>query len=207
MAAKWGGIMRVAFFALLLGLLAFAAACTPQEPIMPVDKANSGTAGSDAGSGLIVVGGNEDTEKEGEGMLIQDDRLLMQEPQASGFSGRVLAGSTTPYIEFNSKDYEQALSQGKVVILNFYANWCPSCKAEEPRAFKAFDSLNNADVVGFRVNYKDSDTDESEQDLAKEFGITYQHTKVVIDKDGNRVVKSLENWDAQRYLLEASNYA
>ena len=119
---------------------------------------------------------------------------------------RILAGTTTPYIEFNKQDYQKALSENKIILLYFYANWCPLCKLEEPQTFAAFNELNKTDFIGFRVNYKDSDTDEDEVELAKEFGVTYQHTKVII-KNGQRVLKAPDSWDKDRYLEEIKKYA
>lgn len=124
----------------------------------------------------------------------------------TSYSGKILAGKTTPYIEFNKKDYDDALAENKVIVLNFYANWCPTCKAEQPSAFAAFDKLDNDKVVGFRVNYKDSDTDSDETALAAEFGIPYQHIKVII-KDGSMVLKSPETWDTERYVDEIAKYS
>lgn len=116
-----------------------------------------------------------------------------------GYSGRVLAGSVSPYIEFNKSDYDKVLSSGKVVFLDFYANWCPICRDEAPNLKAGFDSLTTDKVVGFRVNYNDSETDEDEKKLAQKFGITYQHTKVIL-KEGKEVSKSLESWDKETFL-------
>lgn len=119
--------------------------------------------------------------------------------RVEGYSGRVLAGSASPYIEFNKSDYDKALSSGKVVFLDFYANWCPICRDEAPNLKSGFDSLTTDKVVGFRVNYNDSETDEDEKKLAQQFGITYQHTKVILKK-GKEVSKSLESWDKETFL-------
>lgn len=96
--------------------------------------------------------------------------------------------------------------ENKIILLNFYANWCPLCKQEQPETFAAFNELNNPKIIGFRVNYKDSATDENEEALAKEFGITYQHTKIII-KDGQRVLKAPDSWDKARYLEELAKVA
>jgi hypothetical protein len=44
-------------------------------------------------------------------------------------------------------------------------------------------------VTIIRVNYNDSDTDPAEEALADEYGVTYQHTFVQIDENGNEVAK------------------
>ena len=117
------------------------------------------------------------------------------------FTGTVLAGSSSPLIDFNKSDYEAALRSNKLVVLYFYANWCPICKAEVPKLVSAFNELKSDAAVGFRVNYNDNETDADERNLAREFGVAYQHTKVFIKK-GVRVLKSPETWEKDRYLAE-----
>lgn len=73
-------------------------------------------------------------------------------------------------------------------VLYFYANWCPSCKEADPD-LAANQAQFPSDVVVIRVNYNDSDTDADEKALAKQYGITYQHTFVQIDAQGNAVTK------------------
>jgi len=114
---------------------------------------------------------------------------------------KVLAGTTSKYLEFNKADYDKALKEKKKVLLYFYANWCPTCKKEQPETFAAFNELNDPDLIGFRVNFRDSDTDADEEALAKEFGVSYQHTKVIL-KNGQRVLKAPDSWNKQRYLDE-----
>ncbi|MBC8500532.1 MAG: hypothetical protein ISS25_03145 [Nanoarchaeota archaeon] len=120
-------------------------------------------------------------------------------------SGTVLAGTTSKYIDFNKADYERAKTENKVVLLDFYATWCLICIEEQKETVAAFDDLDNPNVIGFRVNYKDSDTDSDENALAEEFGIIYQHTKVII-KDGEVVQKALDSWDKDRFLSEINRF-
>jgi len=119
----------------------------------------------------------------------------------TAFAGRVLAGTTAPLLEFAKEDYDKALNSDKLVVLYFYANWCPICKEEIPHLEGAFNDLTTDRVIGFRVNYNDSDTDNEERNLAREFGVAYQHTKVLL-KNGSRVLKSPETWSKERYLSE-----
>lgn len=118
------------------------------------------------------------------------------------YSGKVLAGTeTTKYLDFNKSDYDKSLKEKKKILLYFYANWCPICKKEQIDTFAAFNEINDPDLIGFRVNYRDGDDDEYEKALAKEFGVSYQHTKIIL-KDGQRVLKAPDSWDKQRYLDE-----
>ena len=118
------------------------------------------------------------------------------------YSGAVLAGKSAPLLDFNKADYDASLKSDKLVVLYFYANWCPICKNETANAlYPAFNELSSDKVIGFRVNYKDDQTDNDETNLAKEFGVAYQHTKVFV-KNGARILKSPEGWDKNRYQSE-----
>lgn len=105
--------------------------------------------------------------------------------------------------EFDQALYEAALKDKKIIVLYFYANWCPLCKAEVPYFYESVAEFNNADIVGFRVNFNDNETDDDEKNLARKFGVAYQHTKVIL-KNGERVLKSPESWDEKRYDQEIS---
>jgi len=121
-----------------------------------------------------------------------------------GYSGDVLAGNTTPFIIFNEADYIKAQSEGKIILLDFFANWCPVCRAEAPELHAGFDELSNANVVGFRVNYNDSDTDDIENQLAKDFAVPYQYTKIIL-KDGKEILRDGRPWDKEKLISELEN--
>lgn len=132
------------------------------------------------------------------GEMMEDESAGKDAMMSGGYQGTHLAGTTTPYLAYAQADYEKALSENKVILLYFYASWCAICKTEQKETTAFFDSLDREDVVGFRVNFKDSDTDADEEALAREFSIPYQHTKVIL-KDGKQALKSLEQWDQKDY--------
>jgi len=151
--------------------------------------------------GEKMVNDGEAMMEEGEKMM-EDEGAMMQSGE---YEGEVLAGGSggAVLLDFKKADYDKALAEGKTIALYFYANWCPVCKAEFPKMQSAFKELD-ADVVGFRVNYNDNQTDGDEKKLASEFGVAYQHTKVLI-KNGARILKSPEGWDKDRYITEITN--
>jgi thiol-disulfide isomerase/thioredoxin len=122
------------------------------------------------------------------------------------YSGTVLAGNQTKLLDFTKADYEKALASNKLIVLYFYADWCPICQAEFPKMQAAFDQLQQPNVIGFRVNFNDSATDDVEKALASEHGVAYQHTKVFV-KNKQRILKSPETWDTARYVSEITRLA
>jgi len=98
------------------------------------------------------------------------------------------------YVPFTKAAYGKAKSEGKVIFLEFYANWCPYCAEQKPINEAAFASVQMpVNVAGFQVNYRDSETDADEEALAREFGITYQHSRVILKADGSVSTKSTGN--------------
>jgi thioredoxin 1 len=120
---------------------------------------------------------------------VKEESVMMKE----GYNGQLLAGDSSPFLTFNQEDYDKTLSEDKIVFLEFYANWCPVCRAEAPIIHSGFDNLEADNVVGFRVNFNDSDTDSDEKALAKEFSVPYQYTKIIL-KDGEEVFRDTTGW-------------
>lgn len=146
------------------------------------------------GFGAIIIFNNQNKTT-----IPSEENTTSEGRKIEGYSGKVLAGNSSSFLEFNKDDYEKALVSGKIIFLDFYANWCPICRDEAPNLKAGFDSLTTDKIVGFRVNYNDSETDEDEKALASQFKIPYQHTKVII-KNGKEVGKSIESWDEETFL-------
>jgi thiol-disulfide isomerase/thioredoxin len=90
------------------------------------------------------------------------------------------------YVEYSPEILARSADQKRVLF--FYASWCPTCRPADAD-FKANQSQIPAGVSVIRVNYNDPDTDQAEKDLAQKYGVTYQHTYVQIDQNGNQVTK------------------
>lgn len=151
----------------------------------------------------IVLGGCTEAKTMGDGSNVAESGTEIQ--KAEGYDGELLAGKGSLYLAFNKTDYDKAVAEGKTVFLDFYADWCPICRAEAPEIKVGFDGLGRDDVVGFRVNYNDPDTDDFEKALAREFNIPYQHTKVIL-KNGKEVFRSGDSWTAEDFSKTIRDY-
>lgn len=126
----------------------------------------------------------------------QDAAMDKSETSSTQSNSGILAGTTTQYREFSQADYEEAIAQGKTVYLEFYANWCPICRAQQSDIFEGISQLEREDLVAFRVNYKDSDTDSDETALSKKYKVLYQHHKIVV-RGQEVLIDTGETWSAQ----------
>lgn len=120
-----------------------------------------------------------------EGKMMADDKMQNSADEAMSDGGEN-AMTGDKYVEFTPENYSEY--KDKKRILFFYANWCPTCIPANANFQKNADDLPN-DVVMIRVNYDDSQTDDNEVALAQQYGVTYQHTFVQIDENGNEVTK------------------
>ncbi len=114
----------------------------------------------------------------------KDAPAMKTDSSAKSADNKMMADSR--YVQYSSSALENA-SQGRRVLF-FYASWCPTCIPADAN-FSKEASLIPEDLTVLRVNYNDPQTDQAEKDLAKKYGITYQHTFVQIDSAGEEVTK------------------
>jgi len=110
----------------------------------------------------------------------QPDLVQQTTPESTMDSG------DSRYVEYSSTILAQTATNKRVLF--FYANWCPTCRPADA-SFQQNESKIPQDVTLIQVNYNDTDTDAEEKALAQKYGVTYQHTFVQIDAQGNEVTK------------------
>ena len=89
--------------------------------------------------------------------------------------GQVGIGETAPdfeLISFSGEIYQLSDYRGSVVLVNFWASWCESCKPEAKDLEDVYQYyLNRGDVIFLGVDYVDTEPEALE--YLEEFGITY----------------------------------
>jgi len=76
--------------------------------------------------------------------------------------------------QYSATAYAEALRDGKTVIIDFHASWCPICAANAPGIRAAFESTGNQNVVGFIADY------DKETALENQFEVSSQSTLVKV---------------------------
>ncbi|XTR39146.1 cytochrome c biogenesis protein CcdA [Paraclostridium tenue] len=130
----------------------------------------------------------------------------------------------------NGKKHKLSDYKGKTVFLNFWATWCPPCKAEMPyieQLYKEYNK-NNKDVVILGVASPNLDREGSKEDiieflqqekytfpvvmdnngeLAYQYGISAYPTTFIIDKEGyiTQYVPGAMDKQTMKYLIENYN--
>jgi len=65
--------------------------------------------------------------------------------------------------------------RGKVVFLNFWASWCPPCRAEAKTLEAAWQRYKDREVVFLGIDIQD--TEQDARAFLREFGITYLNAR------------------------------
>ncbi|MBC7943553.1 thioredoxin family protein [Candidatus Saccharibacteria bacterium] len=109
-------------------------------------------------------------------MAKEGDAIVKEDAMKKDGDAMMIKGS---FIDYDTSKLANA-EKGDVVLY-FSAPWCPTCQ----KANKNFNASSAPDgLTLLKVDY------DSSTDLKKQYGVTYQHTFVQVDKDG----KQLKKW-------------
>lgn len=75
--------------------------------------------------------------------------------------------------EFNDKAFHKAQAAGKSILLDVWASWCPTCKAQGPILKSLLDQPSNKSIMMFRVNF------DTQTEVLKELKVQSQSTLIV----------------------------
>lgn len=59
--------------------------------------------------------------------------------------------------DFNKKSFESAQKEGKAIMVDVYASWCPTCKAQHKDLEAIFKEDQFKDVVSFKLDFDNKD--------------------------------------------------
>lgn len=90
---------------------------------------------------------------------------------------------TPQYFTFSQAKLVESLVDSKTVVLYFHAPWCTTCTSFE-QELKGQQSQLPPEVVVLKIDF------DTSSDLKKQYNVIYQHTLVLLDKEG----KTKEIW-------------
>ena len=121
----------------------------------------------------------------------KDDPSLTQASAGPERVGQMQSFALTPSLrppitvawnDANGLEVSMAAFKGKVVMLNFWASWCPPCRVEHPQ-LEELSELENVELYG--VNYKDKKN--SALNFLKEYGNPF--LKIGTDQSGRNAIE------------------
>lgn len=125
-------------------------------------------------------------DKEDDSQTMAGDEVMVEAKDESAMMPSKTPGT---YEDYAPEKLAKA-STGKVILF-FHAPWCPTCKILQ-------DDINaHLQDIPENVTILRTDYDTSTE-LKKKYGITYQHTLVQVDENGNMIKK----WSGSPSLAE-----
>ncbi len=73
---------------------------------------------------------------------------------------------------FTQAAFEAAQARGRPILIDVYAPWCPTCRAQEPVIERLIAAPAYADLIVFRVDF------DSQKDVLRRFGAQRQSTLI-----------------------------
>jgi thiol-disulfide isomerase/thioredoxin len=120
--------------------------------------------------------------------------------------------------DINNKDVSISDFRGKIVFLNFWTTWCPTCRIEMPSMEKLHQKLKNRDFAMVTINLQES-ADQVKNffkeyklsftallDTAGEVGAIFSiyqiPTTYILDKKGRIIGKAVgpREWDSKKSI-------
>ena len=91
-------------------------------------------------------------------------------------------------LPFDKAKFDAALAAGKPVVVDFQADWCPTCKAQKPIVQGLLRDPKYSGLTLFVANY------DTEKELKKRLAVSQQSTFVAF-KAGKEVARSTGQTD------------
>ncbi len=89
-------------------------------------------------------------------------------------SGESVQGpDETELLALKGVDHLEELTRGKVVVLDFWAGWCPPCKASVPHVNKLYEKYKGRGVSVYGINLDTKNQETAARRAIKSWGIKY----------------------------------
>jgi peroxiredoxin len=127
---------------------------------------------------LYVQSGGGGTEDDGFGTVDLPEARTATSQAPNARDGRAAPDFLLP--QLNGQPVRLSDLQGRPLIVNFWASWCATCRAEVPDLIDLYDAHKDKGLLLLGVNLRE--TEGAAARFAGEFGINYP---IVFDRDGD----------------------
>lgn len=89
--------------------------------------------------------------------------------------------ASASFIDTDNKSVNTADLKGKVVFINFWATWCPPCRAEMPSIEKLYNKFQNNDQIVFLIVEIENDVEGTKKFLSEQklsLPISYPNSEI-----------------------------
>jgi len=140
-------------------------------------------------------------------------------------SGIIMAGSSVPDIALPNPAGDTlrlSSTRGSVVLLDFWASWCPPCRDENPNIVTMYNTYRQKGFTVFQVSldlkkedwveaiktdnigkwYQVSDLKYKDSEVVKEFNLGTIPSNFLLDRDGKVIGINLQGEELQKKLAE-----
>jgi len=121
-------------------------------------------------SSPLFSGGQKESTPESENAMM----MMVQDEQTQH-------AASEPFIDYQNLEQAKMIAAEAPTVLFFYATWCPSCRSAREDFIDRQNEFKHINMI--LVDYDNS------KELQKKYGVTYQHTFVQIDENGEAIVK------------------
>ncbi|PIR83981.1 hypothetical protein COU18_01065 [Candidatus Kaiserbacteria bacterium CG10_big_fil_rev_8_21_14_0_10_51_14] len=115
-----------------------------------------------------------------EGEMMKGDEAMMEKTDDTMMGDEEAMTEHGSYEAYAPEKLAKASSGN--VVLYFHADWCPICRGLEADINANISSLPS-DLTILKIDY------DTASALKQKYGVTYQHTFVQVDAEGNQIAK------------------
>lgn len=113
-------------------------------------------------------------------MMEQGEEISMMDDNADMMQDDEVMASSGSYESYSPE--KLAMAENGDVVLFFHASWCPSCRGLDTNINNNLSAIPS-DTTILKLDY------DKETELKKKYGVTYQHTLVQVDANGDMIKK------------------
>lgn len=151
-------------------------------------------------------------------LLIVYPALADEKPKADNAKFVVPALRT---VDMAGKEFDLSKLKGKVILVDFWATWCPPCLKEIPKLQKMHNAMHGKgfEIVGVANNSKDDLAEffesnskvpwatiaDADNSVSSDFNVQKWPTTILIDRKGKLLGKDLPAEDIVNKILEELN--